>query len=129
MHYATVMPGAPIWRRERPARGGSVASGPATKRMQPGGGRGGHPGSRGSLACDDGESFCRDGCSRRGFCDGCFVCASLAADTHCEPWCNYFTCWVRGGFCEGCYSCGGTPKTFTPWTPTYTTAYTQTLSD
>ena len=44
------MPGAAIRRRERPYRGGSVASGPGTERMQPGSRHGGHPASRGGLA-------------------------------------------------------------------------------
>ena len=44
-----VMPGATIWLRERPARGGSVASGPRSERMQPGSRCGGHPVTRGGL--------------------------------------------------------------------------------
>ena len=40
---ASERPEAAIWRRERPARGGSVAYGTRTERTRPGAGCGGHP--------------------------------------------------------------------------------------
>ena len=43
-----------MWRPERSARGGSVASGPGAERVQPGTGRGGHLAARGGLARDVG---------------------------------------------------------------------------
>ena len=43
-----------VWWPERPARGGSVASGPRTERMQPGAGCGDHLAARGGLARDIG---------------------------------------------------------------------------